>query len=139
VQTSSSGFNQVEGKIGGQGSRGGGTGVSGPKPSMDELNAQIRVMASQLGIPKLYSNVTSLLDPMYDIFQKNKTKDPSLAEKAFDWAFKTNKEMQQKAMKGAQKAIDTYADGASKIIDTIAPGGSKILNDLLHNPKDLIV
>jgi hypothetical protein len=128
------------GAIGGPGyGGGGGTGVSAAKPSMGELAAQIRLLATQAASSQTYSHITSLLDPIYDLFQRSEKKDPSLAEKVTDWAFDTSRRMQQNARKNAQKFIDTEADGAKKIADTVLPGSSKIISDLLHDPKNLFV
>lgn len=96
-------------------------------------------MATKVASPQTYSNITSLLDPMYDLFQRSKKKDPSLAEKVSDWAFDTTRRMQKNAVDKTQKFIDMEAKGAKKIMDTLAPGSSKIITDLLRDPKNLFV
>jgi hypothetical protein len=127
---------QAGGTIGGL-NKGSGTTGGGPKPSTGELAAQIRFMATQAAGSKTCSAVTSLLDPMYDLFQRSEKKNPSLAEKVTDWALDTSKNMQKTAVKGARKLIDDNAAGAKNIAETFVPGSSRFIDDLLHDPKNL--
>jgi hypothetical protein len=147
------GFNRAGGSIGG------GTGVSSANPTVEEMAAQIRLMATKAASSTTYSNITSLLDPMYDLFKRSEKKDPSVAEGVAKWVYDKSTEMKDNFEKGAEKIFDTGVKGAEKIFDRGVKGAqkfiedpveaaqnvvenaqktaSKIFSDLVHNPGDL--
>ena len=107
-----SGFNTSSGTIGGpdaggtQGFNRTGSGIQQyPNQPIDEVFGKLHKVAGQTGNSQVLSEVTNLLNPVYDILQKARSKHREASKAIVDKAWETAKEVSSLIQDNWDKAL----------------------------------